>query len=692
MNYYYKNTIKGFLNDNKKVILKELTFYGGNDPMQLDAWEYEIHFLKRVLVKYKNDTNSIIFEYTIPRLHKRVDVILLIKGIVYVLEFKVGSDIYDQYAVDQVLDYALDLKNFHKESENKYIIPVLIATKAKDTTIDKVLKRRYDNLVYDPICVNGNYVYKAIDNTLSKVGSKKNIDLNKWIKSRYEPTPTIIEAASSLYLNHTVEDITKHEASAKQIDDSVDCLLDIIEYSKKKKRKSICFVTGVPGAGKTLVGLDVAIKQRQKDSSKDNLAVYLSGNGPLVKVLTAALAKDKVDREQIVKHKKYNLTDAKREVKSFIQDVYAYREQMLKKIDLTSVKKGILKVNKKNVLSQKKAGYAEIEHIAIFDEAQRSWNHQKLSSWLERGGSYGNKMKVHNFPMSEAEFLIWSLDLRKDWAVIICLVGGGQEIHDGEAGIGEWIKAITGKFKNWDIYVSGHLTDKEYAEGKVKKLLNDKKNVEYIDKLHLPVSMRSYRSEKLSKFVNHLLDLKIKEAKEIYQSFKTKYPIVLTRNINDAKKWLKKKARGNERYGIIVSSKAERLRPLAIDVKREIEVEHWFLEDKKDLRSSCFLEDVATEFDVQGLELDYACITWDGDLRLVNNKWDFNNFRTNNWQKVNKKENQEYQLNAYRVLLTRARQGMVICVPEGSDDDDTRKPVFYDGVYKYLKKIGLDEI
>lgn len=294
--------------------------------------------------------------------------------------------------------------------------------------------------------------------------------------------------------------------------------------------------------------------------------------------------------------------------------------------------------------------------------------------------------------MSEAEFLIWSLDLRKDWAVIVCLVGGGQEINTGEAGIGEWIRAVNETFPNWKVYLSKHLTDKEYAEGNVAELISHNPNALQVDQLHLAVSMRSFRAENLSKFVHYVLDRDIEQAKELYKSFKNKYPVVLTRDLYKAKRWLEEKARGSERYGIVVSSQAYRLKPLAIDVRLQPNIESWFLADKMDVRSSLFLEDAATEFDIQGLELDWTCLVWDGDFRYTRDKWDHNAFRGSKWMKIRQAESQSYQLNAYRVLMTRARQGMIICVPNGNPDDHTRLPKFYDSTYYYLKSIGLEEI
>jgi hypothetical protein len=683
MNCYYNNRIGKFLTDTPESILGELARHGGNDPAQMQAWEEEIDLLQHILHEWANETAEVIFEYTIPRLAKRVDVILLLRGIIFCLEFKVGETTYQQKDMEQVMDYALDLKNFHRESHPYTIVPILIATGAQESS-ETFTSSVYHDQIYNPLLVNARHLITAIRQVLEHERNAPPINLEHWCISRYEPTPTIIEAASALYLNHTVEDITRKEASGESLQKTTDFILNVIRKSHDLNQKSICFVTGVPGAGKTLVGLNVAIEQSKKmeGDKRESLAVYLSGNGPLVKVLTESLARDK--RE----HDGSKLTDARREVKRFIQEIYNYREQMLNKIKAPIVGH-TLEIDPNAALSDEEAGYAEIEHIAIFDEAQRSWNHQKLQDWLARGGSYGNKRKVPNFPMSEAEFLIWSMNLRKDWAVIVCLVGGGQEIHTGEAGIAEWLRACNTLFPDWHVYVSKQLKDKEYAEGNVEEILKQNTLVEDAEELHLSVSMRSFRAEKLSLFVHHILDLQPQKAQQVWQEIRQQYPIVITRDIEHAKEWLRRKARGSERYGIIVSSKAERLRPLAIDVKRQCDVVHWFLDDKKDLKSSFFLEDVATEFDVQGLELDWACIAWDGDLRYHEGTWNFYRFGSNKWLNNKQEVNQAYQLNAYRVLLTRARQGMVICIPRGDVRDETRLPEYYNDTYDYFRSIGI---
>lgn len=695
--YFYRSELSIFVQDSADDIFGKIARNDEGDSVaeQKYAWSEEIEIMQQVLLPWKDENGEIIFEYSIPRLGKRIDVVVLLRGIVFAIEFKAGEDVYLRADMEQVMDYALDLKNFHLGSHHRTIVPILVATEAKKSS-HELRFSVYDDQIYNPLLTNADNLGRLIGEVLEREQAQpSSIDeFADWAISRYSPTPTIIEAASALYQSHSVEDITRHEAAGAALEETTQFVLDIINHSKEHGEKSICFVTGVPGAGKTLVGLNVAIQQSIKAENepegKRNLAVYLSGNGPLVKVLTAALAKDKQKRERD-KGNKCNISEAKREVSQFIQIIHRYRGNMLAKIKLP-ITNGKLEIDETKSVAHHTAGHGEVEHVAIFDEAQRSWDLEHLAGWLARGGSRGGMKKVPDFPMSEAEFLIWSLDLRKDWAVIVCLVGGGQEINTGEAGIGEWIRAVNETFPDWKVYLSKHLTDKEYAEGNVAELVSNNPNAQQVDQLHLAVSMRSFRAENLSKFVHYILDRDIDKAKLLYQSFKDKYPVVLTRDLNKAKAWLEEKARGSERYGLVVSSQAYRLKPLAIDVRLQPDIESWFLADKMDVRSSLFLEDAATEFDIQGLELDWTCLVWDGDFRYTPDGWDHNAFRGSKWQKIRQKEGQAYQLNAYRVLMTRARQGMIICVPEGKREDHTRQPEFYDGTYEYLKSIGLEEI
>ena len=704
----YHDSFINFVNENEMSILGMLNdnYHGDALTTTREAWKGEIRIMQRLLSRLQDRNGQIVFEYDIPRLGKRIDVVLLYKGIVFCLEFKVGESKILEADIDQVLDYALDLKNFHKFSEDKIIAPILVATNYNNHSTE-IKRSVYDDGVINPLITGENGLFELITKVIDRHPYEMPINEN-WIISPYAPTPTIIEAARSLYENHSVEDITRHEADKVSTDRTIAYVLNVINKSKRDQKKSICFVTGVPGAGKTLVGLDVAIKQTYQGNNepvKEEGAVYLSGNGPLVAVLTEALARDNIKKCR-ERNEKKNKSDAEREVRKSIQMIHRYRDNMLAKIR-NPVENGKLEIDPEKAVRLEKAGFGEVEHVAIFDEAQRSWTHERLAAYLKRGGTYGNKLKVPNFPMSEAAFLIWSLDQREDWATIICLVGGGQEINTGEAGISEWIKALNQHFSHWNVYISPKLTEAEYAEGKVNELLKDNKNVTYAEDLHLAVSLRSFRAEKVSGFVHSLLSFD-GNAKDLYQEIKDNYPIVLTRDMAKARRWLRNHVRGTERTGVLVTKEAARFKPQAIQIlpSGDENAVHWFLEDKSDTRSSNYLEDAATEIQVQGLELDYTCVLWDADMRYENGDWHFYTFNGNTkWNEQtpsteSKRELRKYMLNAYRVLLTRARIGMIICVPEGNAnktatgfwEDSTRLPEFYDGTYRYLKSIGIEEI
>ena len=601
------------------------------------------------------------------------------------------------------LVYALDLKNFHRYSHDRIIVPILIPTKHTSSSTS-FTPSVYNDSIFNPLITGARGLQKIIQEVLRHANANTPGTIQDWIISPYTPTPTIIEAARSLYENHSVEDITRHEADKVTTDATIAYILDVINRSKRQGEKSICFVTGVPGAGKTLVGLDVAVKQSYQDDgtfSEEDGAVYLSGNGPLVAVLTEALARDNYKKSR-EKGEDKKLSDSRREVSKFIQIIHRYRDNMLAKIK-NPVVNGELEIDPDKAVKLQQSGYGEVEHVAIFDEAQRAWTHKRIADYLKRGGTYGNKLKVPNFPMSEAAFLIWSLDQREDWATIVCLIGGGQEINTGEAGISEWIAALNERFPHWNVYISDKLTEPEYAEGRVNELLKHNQNVVFSDKLHLGVSLRSFRAERLSAFVHSLLSFN-HDAAELYNDVVSHgYPIVLTRRMDKAREWLRQQARGTQQTGILISKVSARFKPLAVHVLPQSEgnAVHWFLEDKTDVRSSNYLEEAATEIQVQGLEVDFACVLWDADMRYDNGKWTFWKFNgKTQWIPEKNLETQKYMLNAYRVLLTRARQGMVICIPEGNGrttpagfpEDPTRQPSFYDSTYEYFKNLGIIEI
>lgn len=625
------------------------------EQTQRDAWQAEINILQKSLQPYEG---AIYFEYSIPRMGRRIDVVVLIGSTIFVLEFKVGERKFPAYAIDQVWDYALDLKNFHETSHHHFIAPVLIATEARATrtTISTTL---HNDKVLLPIKCSPEMLERVIAEVLQFADGSP-IDPVQWERGRYQPTPTIIEAARALYNGHSVTEISRSDASAINLRETSDAISEIIRFSRNNSRKSICFVTGVPGAGKTLVGLNIAT--RHIDKNNDLYSVFLSGNGPLVAILREALARDKV-RFEHEQGRKFTKSQAMSDVKLFIQNVHNFRDECL-------------------VDSEK----PPIEHVALFDEAQRAWDLTQTANFMRR------KRKMPNFNQSEPEFLISCLDRHPDWAVVVCLVGGGQEIHTGEAGISEWIESLDRSYPDWHIYISSRLTDSEYGAGRVLEKIKTRPNVVFKDELHLSVSMRSFRAEHVSLLVKQLLDLNPSEARKTLAKVQGKYPIVITRELARAKQWLKEHARGSERYGIVVSSQAERLKPHAIDIKSPVNPIHWFLNGKEDVRSSYYLEDVVTEFQVQGLELDWTCVTWDADFRFAGDSWEHFSFVGHRWNRIKKYERQVYLKNAYRVLLTRARQGMVIVVPPGDSEDPTRRPEYYDPTFEYLKEIGFKVI
>lgn len=652
---YYSDTIVNFQNQSHNEILGILSANNGFslEQTQRDAWIYQINLLQNTLNGY---SGAIYFEFSIPRMGKRIDVLLIIKSIIFVLEFKVGEKEYHSYAIDQVMDYALDMKNFHETSHDKLIAPILIATHAKHSDHFSTVFAHNDKIL-NPVRCNTTNLSSSIKSIVEFWHEGAIINVADWQKGRYHPTPTIIEAAMALYNNHSVADISRSDARAINLSKTSDLVSEIIRQSKEKSEKAICFVTGVPGAGKTLVGLNIATTHINKED--ELYSVFLSGNGPLVSILQEALARDRVNRAEI-QGEKLKKGEARSEVKAFIQIVHHFRDDCLK--------------------DEK----PPIEHVALFDEAQRAWTLEQTVKFMRE------KKGKPNFDMSEPEFLISCLDRHPDWAVIVCLVGGGQEINTGEAGISEWIEALERSFPDWKIYISNRLTDSEYNANEILQKLDHRRNVGFSDSLHLAVSMRSFRAENVSLLVKQILDIDPLSASNTVLELKDNYPIAITRDLAKAKKWLRGKARGTERYGIVVSSQAQRLKPYAIDVKSPIDPIHWFLDDKDDVRSSFYLEDVATEFHVQGLELDWACVAWDGDFRFNEEGWHYKSFRGNKWQNINSPERQLYLKNAYRVLLTRARQGMVIVVPEGDIEDPTRNPAFYNSTFDYLKKIGFE--
>jgi len=651
--YYTIETIARFVAEPAPRILGTLADGSGFDitQEQRDAWRAQIGILHEALDGLHG---SVTLEYIVPRIGSRVDVVVILGAALVVIEFKVGAREYDRSGRDQVWDYALDLKNFHEASHEASIFPILVATDAKRS--DASFRSPFRDHVFPPANCNAAGLRALLmDAELQATGVA--IDAVSWAASRYRPTPTIIEAARALYREHSVDSITRNDAGAKNLVTTSACVERIADLAQANREKAIVFVTGVPGAGKTLVGLNLATKRLGPDAQH---SVFLSGNGPLVEVLREVLALDYIE-QKAAGTERVRKGDARRIVKTFIQNIHHFRDDALRSAD------------------------APGDHLVIFDEAQRAWDRKQTSDFMRR------KKGQPDFDESESAFLISYLDRHVDWAVIVCLVGGGQEIHKGEAGISAWLDAARERFPNWKIHLSSTLAESEYAAEDALARLKDHTGVSYTSDLHLATSMRSFRAERLSHLVRAILDLEVEAARSCTRELLEKYPIVLTRDLQAAKGWIKDNARGTERFGLVASSAAQRLKPHAIDVRIQVNPVHWFLSDRNDTRSSYYLEDAATEFQVQGLELDWTLVTWDADLRIAGNKWTYNEFKGSKWQKVGATNpiRKRYLLNAYRVLLTRARQGMAIFIPPGEEEDPTRPPAFYDETFDYLAGIGI---
>ncbi|WDF46282.1 DUF2075 domain-containing protein [Chryseobacterium sp. KACC 21268] len=651
---YYQNTINNFLREDSNSIFGQLAQNHQHDleELQKNAWLKQIQILKSGLTDLEG---KIYFEFSIPRMGKRVDTIVIIEDFIFVIEFKVGDSQYTQDAQDQTIDYCLDLKNFHAGSHNKTIIPILVATRAHKIENDVQNAMALEKSL---LCNSENFV-NIINEILSTQKGTEEINVTDWENSIYKPTPTIIEAAQALYKGHNVEEISRNDSGAINLSRTAATINKIIETTKIKKEKSICFLTGVPGAGKTLAGLNIANERLKKDESEHS--VFLSGNGPLVDVLREALTRDSVETAKNV-GKKVSRSTAEREAKAFIQNIHHFRDD--------------------NLGSSK----PPIEKVVVFDEAQRAWQKEQVSKFMK------TKKGIENFEMSEPEYLISVMDRHQDWCAIVCLIGGGQEINTGEAGVSEWIESLKEKYPNWNVYFSDKILSEKTT------YLNDEVLLDWLETsgqketdLHLAVSLRSFRSEKVALLVQHILEIESEKAKLVYDSIKENYPVRLTRDLKKAKGWIKEMAKGTERIGLVASSGGRRLRADGIDVKNEIKPANWFLNGKDDVRSSYYLEEVATEFDIQGLEIDYTCVAWDINLYFEDG-WKHQNFKGSKWQKINQQSTKNYLLNSYRVLLTRARQGMIIYVPDVDGQDPTRSKKLYDGTFNYLAKCGLDVI
>lgn len=615
---------------------------GAIESKQISVWNETIGWLKVALHNCidslpSSSLWSLCLEYEIPRRGGRIDAILLADDLIILIEFKKSKA--DLASQRQVEDYGLELIDFHAGSKNRKVIPIVCAGSSAKITC----KLHKNNSMVNHVSTTNPQELSIAINTLYNQNhdvSASTIILEEWLNSSYEPTPTIIEAAKALYAGNTVGDISNSQASAIHLERTEKAVASIIDESILSNYKAICFITGVPGAGKTLAGLNIVHSLKEKITS-----TFLSGNGPLVKVLQAALTED------FIKRKGAKKSEARHKATTSVTNIHKWIDEYIDRSPNT----------------------IPHEKVIVFDEAQRAWNKEQSERKFGR-----------NF--SEPEMILSAMDRHKDWCVVVALIGGGQEINTGEAGLPEWGRALANIFPHWKISISPALLTGDSSTEDASNIASSR--ITQNENLHLSVSQRSYRGSQLTEFVESVLLGDAAKAKNIL-SLIPDYPILLTRDINKAKSWLLDNSRGLRRCGFVASSGARRLRVHGLDVATLIEVEDWFLKPHSDVRSSNYLEIPATEYKIQGLELDWVGLGWGGDLIRSPKGWIFKQFRGTKWDAVNSLEKQKYLINKYRVLLTRAREGLIIWIPHGDNNDATRNPSIYDPTYNYLISCGI---
>jgi len=629
--------------------------------LQKNAWSNQIKILQKYL---KDKKGYIIFEFVLSRVNMRIDVVLLMNNIIYSLEFKNGEDSFKSDDIDQADGYGYALKNFYEVNRDKYVVPILIATKAPDSECSEGSDLGIDKL-FSLFKANPNRMEGYIDLIRSKYGSEvifNEKDFDNWIKSPFKPNPTIIQSARSIYMNNQVDEFFKFDAGEENLKITELTVEAIVKEAKEKKKKIICFVSGVPGAGKTLVGLDLAGKTRNDKSGGLPEAVFFSGNGPLINVLTEALGRDAFKSNPL---KFPNKNRALNDVKVFIQNLHAFKQ------DIISTKKNIIN-----------------ENVLIFDEAQRVWDKEKLEEWLSKkcaDKSY--------FGLSEADLLLSTLN-EKDWGVIVALVGLGQDIHTGENGLGVWFQSLLEKHDEWEIRLSKEIFNQnaddlvEYADS-IKKC----PRVKECPGLFLKVSIRTPRAKNLSEFTEALLNNEPEKAKKALTKFND-YPICITRDLRKAEDFVSRSSSRKERFGKLCSSNSKILgrNSHSFDNIDNWRIPNWML-DESGRDSSNSLIYAASEFNIQGLEIDWSLLGWDMDMYYSNGEWQQQKMLTQKRFIESTEIQKKHILNSYRVLLTRARKGIVIYIPKTNDyEDKFGVNKFFDPTYEYLKSCGIKDI
>ncbi len=622
-----------------------------NEAQQLRAWEVTINMLQGALptVPY-SETWRVLLEFPMLRLGKRPDVIILIRSAILVLEIKAGSSFHTPADRRQVQDYAIDLHDFHAGSREHIIVPILVAEKATTRLPDMPLM--LGRGVTSPLDATA----KTLPSLLREISDYTNqqagqLDADAWMRAPYRPVPTIVDAACMLYAKHNVADLRAARSDSQNLGVTTSAILNAIDWARRMDRRIILFVTGIPGAGKTLCGLNTIF-----GADDAGRGTYLTGNPTLVHVLREALTRDAVRLGS-------QRGDANRKMTSAIQALPKFRDHYV-------------------------ANSSEVppERIVVVDEAQRCWS----AGWPVAK----TRDKAVQLKHSEPAYLLATMARHAGFCAMVCLVGSGQEIHAGEGGLAEWGVALRQAARDgivWYVHAAPDLMTVSDS----RRRLGPLDNLQSVPALHLDVSIRQIRSAAATSWVDKVLEGDATAASRIAHDA-VEFPFLLSRDLGAARTWLRIQSRGLRRSGLLASSGAARLRAEGLGAELPhmdaAAVAHWFLDRfPDDVRASDALEVVASEFSCQGLELDYVGLCWDADFirELGRREWRVRTFRGTKWQTPRQEEVIANQINTYRVLLTRARYETVIFVPNGSEHDPTREPAVFDDIARFLEDCGI---
>ena len=656
--YGYAATLQTLVETDSQSVIGALTEHAAQRPtnaleaLQVHAWRESLDWLKAagsgLIAQPELGLPTVCLEFEIPRRGGRIDAVLLLRDLVFVIEFKATRA--DKEAQRQAEDYGLELLDFHEASAGRRILPIVCAKDAKLA----IGKLNGSFVVAEVSCCRpedlSSTVVALFELYHEPASERSELLLMQWLSAPYAPTPTIIEAARALYAGHGVSALSQSEASREHLERSFAAIKRTMDRAFQRHENTIIFLTGIPGAGKTLAGMNVV-----HHSPELIKAAFLSGNGPLVSVLQEVLAEDLAKRTNVTR------AEGRRRTRTLVQNVHRWLDEYV----------------------EAQPSVEPLERVVVFDEAQRAWNREQSMRKFQRD-------------QSEPEMMLEVMGRRSDGGVIVALVGGGQEINTGEAGLSEWGRALLDRFPDWRIAVSPQLLAGDPSTAGSCLFQNreqvPKERITEIADLHLQVSQRSFRSTSLTKLVEAVLAGDWRHAALQMEAMSQHYPIVLTRDLEVAREWLRKQSRGNRTRGILASSGARRLRQYGISVAERVKEVDWFLKPAEDVRSSDFLELALSEFGVQGLELDWACVAWGGDLTPQNDQWDLRRFRGTRWEAVHNEQARAYVLNRYRVLLTRAREGMVLWIPPGDPRDPSRDPKRFNAVEDFLRDCGVRSI